>query len=172
MKYYYKKGLSLIEILLVLAILSMSLFPLSHILTLAKPVDLHTDDEYMATLLAQHVMESIIAKRKINLSYLPAMSDFKPIVSSSINQEPISEYFNYFSEFNGPVSEVNNPQLYWEINKYKCKVDTYLLDDNLFKVIVYISYTQNDREMKVYLERLFVQNESLPFENDNIKEED
>lgn len=158
------------EILLVLTVLSFSLFPLVHIIAMTSPVDLHTDDEYMATLLAQHVMETIIAKRANNPNYLPSVSDFRPVVASIGTLEQTSEFFNDFKEFNGPVSENLEPQLYWAMNKFKCRVDTYLLDDALFKVVVYITYVHDGRDMKVYVERLFAQNSILPQENDNKEE--
>lgn len=163
-----KKAVSLIEILLILAILSIAIVPFVHIISLSIPVDSHTDDEYMATLLAQHVMETIIAKRIKNPGFLPSVSESKPIVS--LNQtDKISEYFDYFEEFKGPVTKKQDSQLYWAIDKFKCKVDTYLLDSNLFKVVVYIIYQKDGREMKVYLERLFPYNNYI---GDNNVEDD
>ena len=148
-----KKAVSLIEILLILAILSIAIVPFVHIISLSIPIDSHTDDEYMANLLSQHVMETIIAKKIKNPNFLPSVSESKPIVSNQTDK--ISEYFDYFEEFKGPITKNQDSQLYWAIDKFKCKVDTYLLDSNLFKVVVYIIYKKDGREMKVYLERLF-----------------
>ncbi len=166
-----KQAASLIEILLVLAILSVAILPFVHIIGMSYPVDSHTDDEYMATLLAQHIMESIIAKRDKNPNFLPSVSELKPVVKANELSNNLSEYFSYFEEYKGPVTKSDEPQLYWSINKFKCKVDTYLLDSNIFKVVVYVIYQEDKREMKVYLERLFSQNNYID-EIDNDIEED
>ncbi|MBR4330350.1 MAG: prepilin-type N-terminal cleavage/methylation domain-containing protein [Candidatus Riflebacteria bacterium] len=167
-KYIKRKAFSLLETLLVLAILSVSIYPLAHIIYISMPLNLHTDDEYMATLLAHHVMETIVAKRAKDPSYIPAVSEACPVVSPPGSKEKISEYFTYFKEYGGPITEQNDPQLYWAISKFKCKVDTYFLDKNMFKVFVYIIYQKDGREMKVFFERLLPLNE-LP--SDDIGEE-
>ncbi len=159
------KDISLIEALLILALLSISIYPLAHIISLSKPIKLHTDDQYLATLLAHHVMETIIAKRAKDPSFLPKMSKAEPIVFTPAFSEPLCEYFKYFKEFNGPITETSDSQLYWALNKYKCKVDTYFLDENIFKVIVYIIYENNGKEMKIFFERLLPQSD-LSLSND------
>lgn len=154
-----RKAFSIIEILLVLAIISLSFFPLVHLIVMSLPVDYQDDDEYIATLLAHHVMETIIAKKAKNSDYIPSASDdYKPIVLNSEDAKNISEYFDYFEEFKGPVTKTSDPQLYWAINKFKCKISTYLIDTNLFKVIVYINYQKSGKENRVFLERLLSQN--------------
>ena len=163
-----RKAFSLLETLLVLAILSVSIYPLAHIIYISMPLNLHTDDEYMATLLAHHVMETIVAKRAKDPSYIPTVSEACPVVSPPGGKEKISEYFTDFKEYGGPVTEQNDPQLYWAISKFKCKVDTYFLDKNIFKVFVYIIYQKDGREMKVFFERLLPLNESP---SDDIVEE-
>lgn len=160
-----RKALSLLETLLVLAILSVSIYPLAHIIYISMPLNLHTDDEYMATLLAHHVMETIVAKRAKDPSYIPSVSEASPVVLPPGSSEKVSEYFSNFKEYNGPVNEKNDPQLYWAINKFKCKVDTYFLDKGMFKVFVYIIYQKDGREMKVFFERLLPLNESPSDEN-------
>ena len=160
-----RKALSLLETLLVLAILSVSIYPLAHIIYISMPLSLHTDDEYMATLLAHHVMETIVAKRAKDPSYIPSVSEASPVVLPPGSSEKVSEYFSNFKEYNGPVNEKNDPQLYWAINKFKCKVDTYFLDKGMFKVFVYIIYQKDGREMKVFFERLLPLNESPSDEN-------
>ena len=160
-----RKAFSLLETLLVLAILSVSIYPLAHIIYISMPLNLHTDDEYMATLLAHHVMETIVAKRAKDPSYIPSVSEASPVVLPPGSSEKVSEYFSNFKEYNGPVNEKNDPQLYWAINKFKCKVDTYFLDKGMFKVFVYIIYQKDGREMKVFFERLLPLNESPSDEN-------
>ncbi len=160
-----RKAFSLLETLLVLAILSVSIYPLAHIIYISMPLNLHTDDEYMATLLAHHVMETIVARRAKDPSYIPSVSEASPVVSLPGNSEKTSEYFTDFKEFGGPISEQKDPQLYWAISKFKCKVDTYFLDKGMFKVFVYIIYQKDGREMKVFFERLLPLNESPSDEN-------
>ena len=161
-----RKAISLLETLLVLAILSVSIYPLVHIIHISMPVTAHTDDEYMATLLAHHVMETIVARRAKDPSYIPSVSEACPVVRTSGSSDKISEYFSYFKEYNGPITETNDPQLYWTINNFKCKVDTYLLDKGMFKVFVYIIYKKDGREMKVFFERLLPLNEVPDAEDD------
>ncbi len=154
-----RKGTSLFETLLVLAILSVSIYPLAHIIYMSMPTVSHTDDEYLATLLAHHVMETIVARRAKDPSYLPSMSEACPVVASPEGNDKISEYFTDFKEYNGPVTETNDPQLYWAVKKFKCKVDTYFLDKNTFKVFVYIIYSKEGKDKKVFFERLLPVNE-------------
>ena len=163
-----KKALSLFETLLVMAILSVSIYPLVHIIYISMPISSHSDDEYMATLLAHHVMESIVAKRAKDPSYIPSVSEACPVALPSGSSDKISEYFSFFKEYNGSITETNDPQLYWAIKKFKCKVDTYFLDKDMFKVFVYIIYQKDGREMKVFFERLLPLNEALSDEqNEN-----
>ena len=165
-----KKGTSLFETLLILAILSVSIYPLAHIVYMSMPVVSHTDDEYLATLLAHHVMETIVAKRAKDPSYLPSISEACSIVASHEDSEKISEYFTDFKEYNGPITETNDPQLYWAVKKFKCKVDTYFLDKNTFKVFVYIIYSKEGKEKKVFFERLLPVNEISSDDYEDTKE--
>ena len=171
-KAFIKKGMSLIETLLILAILSIVIVPLAHIINIASPTESSEDDEYLAVLFAHHVMEEIIAKRALDPNFLPTVCKSAPIVSTIDNAKDINDYFKYFEEFKGPVTEANSPQLYWAMKKYKCKVDTYLLDSNMFKVVVYISYPKDGREMKVYFERLLPQVVNCSLDNNVNSEED
>ena len=157
---FKRKAFGLLETLLVLAILSVSIYPLAHIIYISMPLNLHTDDEYMATLLAHHVMETIVARRAKDPSYIPSVSEAAPVVSTPDSSEKISEYFSDFKEYGGPINEKNDSRLYRAISKFKCKVDTYFLDKNMFKVFVYIIYQKDGREMKVFFERLLPLNES------------
>ena len=171
-KKYIKKGMTLIETLLILAILSVALVPLVHIINMASPSESHADDEYLAVLFAHHVIEEIIAKRALNPNFLPTVCQASPIVLNPEDSNKVNEYFNYFEEFKGAITEKNSPQLYWAMKKYKCKVDTYLLDSDMFKVIVYVSYLKEGREIKVYLERLLPNINNIAFDNKSNNEED
>ena len=165
-----RKATSLLETLLVLAVLSVAIYPLVHIICISMPANLHTDDEYMATLLAHHVMETIVARRAKDPSYMPSVTEACPVVPSPGSSEKISEYFSFFKEYNGPITETKDPQLYWAINKFKCKIDTYFQDKGMFKVFVYIIYKKDGRDMKVFFERLLPLNEA-PSSDKNDSEE-
>lgn len=147
-------GISIIELLLALAILSVSMYPLVYVITIAEPAKLENDDEYIATMLAHHVIETIVARRAKDPSYLPHMSDSRPVVALTGSTQPVNEYFVNLPEYNDAIRETNEPQLYWSFNKFSCQADTYYLDDNIFKIIVYVTYPQEGRTMKVFFERL------------------
>ena len=165
-----KKDLSLIECLIVFAILSMSLFPLIQIIKFASPVNTNTDDEYLASLLAHHVMETIIAKRANNSSFFPSVSESYPVVLASESNK-ISEYFDDLPEFDGAINKTNSPRLFNAFNKYKCKIDSFFLDSNLFKIVVYISFNKNGHKTRVYFERLLPQN-NFEVEDKDIQDND
>jgi hypothetical protein len=111
----------------------------------------------MATLLAHHVVETIVAKRAQDPSYLPAMSYSEPVVQSAEHVEPVSQYFRTISPSGESITENDDSQLFWSLKPYKCQIDTYYLDESLFKAIVYITYQKEGRTMKVFFERLLPQ---------------
>ena len=57
------------------------------------------------------------------------------------------------------------------LDKYKCSIDTYFLDEKLFKVIVYVTYKKDGRNRKVFFERLFTQKNLYFGEEENEEEE-
>lgn len=161
-----KSGISLIEMLLALAILSVCLYPIAYITCIANTVSpgiTQSDDECLATLLAHHIMETIIAKRGCNSAYLPSMSKQAPVVQTSAGE--INEYFKDFSDSN-PKTVTADKQLLEKLSKFSCSVDTYYLDDNMFKVIVYVTYKRDGREIKTFFERLFTQGDIVVDESD------
>lgn len=163
-----RKGTTLIEMLLVLSILSVSMYPLVYIINIAVPPKINNDDEYMATLLAHHVIETIVARRAKDPYYLPQMCQSTPVVSTEGAHPIVNEYFANIAEYNGPITSTNEPQLYWSLNKFNCHADTYYLDENMFKIIVYVTYQKDGRTMKVFFERLLPLEESV----DNFDEEE
>lgn len=165
-KHRTKLGTSLIEMLLALAILSISMYPLVYIVNIAMPEKVHNDDEYLATMLAHHVIETIVAKRAKDPTYLPSMTSKSSVVNVVGSSELVSEYFRDLPEYNAPIMENIDPQLYWALNKFKCQTETYFLDENMFKVIVYITYEKDGREMKVFFERLLPQPETELYESE------
>lgn len=149
-----KRATSLMELLLALAILSAAMYPVVFIFRIGSPPKQNNQQEYMATLLAHHVIENIVARHAQNPSYLPTMSDAEPVVESVEHVEPVSRYFRELSDTGESITESSDPQLFWSLKPYKCQIDTYYLADGLFKVIVYITYQREGRTMKVFFERL------------------
>ena len=155
---FKRQGSNLLELLLALCILTGAFYPLMHIFRISIPTKQHSQKEMLATLLAHHVMESIIAKKITDPQYLPQMSDPEPIVSSPDSVDLVSEYFRYVSKSNNDITESESPELYWSLKPYSCRVDTYFLEGSIYKVIVNISYEQQGRIMNVFFERLLAQN--------------
>lgn len=152
-----RQGTNLLELLLALSILSAALYPIVYIFKLAAPPKQKTQTEYLATLLAHHVIETIVAKHASNPSFLPTMEEGAPLVQSSGSVEPVCEYFRFISESGGDIIEEDASEMFWSLKPFKCQIDTYYLDSALFKVIVYITYQQEGRDMKVFFERLLSQ---------------
>jgi hypothetical protein len=152
-----RSGTSLMELLLALAVLSAAMYPVVFIFRIGNPPKQTNHQEYTATLLAHHVIETIVARRAVNPSYLPAMSEPEPVVESAEHVEPVSQYFRNISANNDSITETNDSQLFWTLKPFKCQIDTYYLDGNLFKAIVYITYQREGRTMKVFFERLLPQ---------------
>ncbi|GAB4273924.1 MAG: hypothetical protein Kow0029_13920 [Candidatus Rifleibacteriota bacterium] len=159
-----RRGTNLLELLLALAILSGSLYPIVYIFKMAQPAREKTQNEFLATLLAHHVAETIVAGKIANKDYLPQMSEAKPVVSIADSAQQVSEFFKYISEKGEPVVEDDASQLYWPLKQFNCQLDTYYLEGLLYKVIIYITYNEDGRKMKVFLERLMAQPELIPDE--------
>ena len=146
------KNTNLLELLLALAVLSVSLYPIVYIFKLGQPTVKRTQKEFLATLLAHHVIETIVAAKNANPDYLPLMTAKEQVVETGNSVNNLSEYFLNASPNNLPI--MRNDGLYWSLKPFKCKVDTYYLEGSIYKVIVYISYFKEGKEMKVFLERL------------------
>ncbi len=151
---YSKSGTNLLELLLALSILTSALYPIVYLFKIAKPNQPKTQQEFLATLLAHHVVETMVAKKMMNAEYLPVMTESEPIVAEAVSGKSVSEYFNSFSPENDSVSEKSDKQIFWSLKPFSCQVDTYYLEGNLYKVIAYIGYTFEDKKMRVFLERL------------------
>ncbi len=153
-----RQGTNILELLLALSILSVSLYPIVYIFRIAHPPRQKTHTEYLATLLAHHAMETIIAKKALDPAYLPMMSDDQPVVESADAIANVSEYFRDISEKGENLNE-DDSQLYWSLKQFNCRIDTYYLEGALFKAIVYVSYIKDGRTMKVFFERLLSQSD-------------
>ena len=145
------------ELLLAMAVLSAAMYPIVFIFRIGSPPTQSNQQEYMATLLAHHVIETIVAMRAQNPSYLPTMSEPEPVVQSAENVEPVSQYFRHISSSSESITEIDDPQMFWSLKPYRCQIDTYYLTDRLFKAIVYITYQREGRTMRVFFERLLPQ---------------
>ncbi|MBI3039798.1 hypothetical protein HYY75_12265 [bacterium] len=152
-----KKGVTVTELLLTFCLLTISLAPLYYLYTLTKKPPERSNAELLAVLLAQHVVEAIVASKISNPESLPPMTSEEPLVTHDGDVRSVSIYFrNLFGKFQG-VSIEDDPVLYWAFKPYQCKLDTYYLEDQLYKVIAYISYQEENRQKRVYLERLLDQ---------------
>ncbi len=154
-----RRGINILELLLAMAILSVSLYPIVYIFRLARPIYQKTHTEYLATLLAHHTMESIIARKMNDKSYLPTMSDPQPIVETSESVSHVSSYFRGLSRTGDNFNEKEDPELFWSLKQFNCQIDTYYLEGNVFKVIVYVLYEKEGRKMRVFFERLLSRSE-------------
>ncbi len=157
-----RHGTSLFELLLVACVLSLSLAPLFYVFKLSRPPERESELEFTATLLAHHVLERIIAQKHANPESLPSMTSEEPIVVTPEGYRVVSEYFRNFLGKDLGLEESDNPKLYWALKPFTCQVDTYYLDDFLYKVIVYISYEELGRKKRVFLERLLAHHPPQP----------
>jgi len=152
-----KQSANILELLLALAILSVSMYPLVYIFRISQAPRQKTQTEYLATLLAHHVIESIIAHKAVDPAFLPAMSEAEPVVQSADSVAPVSYYFRNICASGENISENDPDQLFWHLKQFSCQIDTYYLEGALYKVIVYVSYLKEGRKMRVFFERLLPQ---------------
>ncbi|MBF0498540.1 MAG: hypothetical protein HQM09_00270 [Candidatus Riflebacteria bacterium] len=146
--------MGMLELLGVVCILSISLAPLFYLVRLTRTTERRSEAEFTATLLAQHVMERIVAMAMKNPSSLPPMTAEEPIVAEPDGSGSVSEYFRFLLGEYRTITPEDSPKLYWALKPFKCQVDTYYLEDRLYKLIVYISYDEEGRKKRIYLERL------------------
>lgn len=149
-----RRGATIMELLLATCFLSISLMPLLYLFNLTKKIPVRSESEFLATLLAQHVMEKIIGFCGENPDQLPSMSPEEPLVSAPDTPQNVSEYFREILGKTEGLGENDFPGLYWAMRQFKCQVDTYYLEDNLYKIIVYIFYEEGGQRKRVFLERL------------------
>ncbi|MBU1108778.1 MAG: hypothetical protein KKB51_19030 [Candidatus Riflebacteria bacterium] len=162
----HKQPTNILELLLALSILSVSMYPLVYIFRISQIPRQKTQTEYLATLLAHHVIETIVARKSVDPSFLPFMSDAEPVVQSADSVAPVSNYFRGICENGENITENGPSQLFWHLKQFNCQIDTYYLEGALYKVIVYISYQNEGRNMRVFFERLLPQSDSVEQESD------
>jgi len=146
--------MGMLELLGVFCILSISLAPLLYLVRLTKGAEERSEMEFTATLLAQHVMEKIVALSIVNPGSLPPMTPEQPLVAGPDGAGAVSEYFRFLLGDYRTITQEESPKLYWALKPFSCQVDTYYLEDRIYKVIVYIGYEEDARRKRIYLERL------------------
>lgn len=146
--------MGMLELLGVFCILSISLAPLLYLIRLTKGAEERSEMEFTATLLAQHVMEKIVALSLAQPGTLPPMTPEQPLVAGPDGSGTVSEYFRFLLGDFRTITQEESPKLYWALKPFSCQVDTYYLEDRLYKVIVYIAYEEDARRKRIYLERL------------------
>lgn len=160
---YNKSGVNLFELLLALAIVSALLYPMMIIIRTSKSPLNESPKELLATFLAHHVMEKIIAKKSVDYDYLPRMNEEEPLVDVAGSVLPVSQFFrhNTGEKLISPSDEA----LYDIVRNYKCKIDTYYLENSMYKVIVYISFIEENTRKRVFLTRILPRTDSRnPFD--------
>ncbi|MBF0405935.1 MAG: hypothetical protein HQM10_01170 [Candidatus Riflebacteria bacterium] len=151
-----KSGVGILELLGVACILSLSIGPLFHLMKLTRMAEQKSEMEFMATLVAHHVMERIVALSQKNPEKLPPMSSEKPVIMQPEQNEPESDYFSFTDGKYKTLSSEDSPELFSALSPFKCQVDTYFLEDSLYKIIVYVIFEENQIKKRIYLERLLV----------------
>ena len=149
-----RRGSSLLELLFATCILSVSLAPLFYIFYFTRKAQVQSEMEFMASLLAQHVMEEIVGYCHNHPDALPPMTGEEPIVLSAGMPQKVSEYFREILDCHEGIDDKTHPSLYWSMKPFTCQVDTYFLEANLYKVIVYILYEESGQKKRVFAERL------------------
>lgn len=145
-----------LELLLTLALLTACAYPAVYMFCTSSPKTKGSQAKYTAVLLAHHVMESIIAKKLINPEYVPDI-----IPSEKVAQT--GEFFKLLNSPNEP-SKAAYSRLAKALNGFEYRVDTYYLEENVYKIIVYVTYQLDGNEMSIFFERL------LPQESDAMRQ--
>lgn len=145
---------TLIGLLLCLAILTLALYPVVFLVHLSAPNKLSSQNEYLATLLAHHATETLVAKRALDKGYLPKIANNAPVVVKINSAEQNHPYFQGLLPHGHDLNEVTDPVLFWAFNPFSFTLDNYLLDNNLFKAICKINYVKDGKTMQVFFERL------------------
>jgi hypothetical protein len=158
-----------LELLLAVCLLSVSLGPLFYLFNITKRHQPQSDMEMLGTLLAQHAMERIVAQCAAAPEMLPTMTSEEPVVASPDTPQVVSEYFRDLLNTPEGITESDSSALFWAFKPFKCQVDTYYIEDNLYKAIVYIHYEEGGQRKRVFLERLISRNQPPmpPADEDN-----
>ena len=146
-------GATLIEILLCFAILSTSLYPIAFLFQNFGINNKTSEKEFLATLIAHHATETLIAKRSIDPSYIPKMTSNAPVAMKSEIPEIPHEYFESITASGSYITDSNESKLFNVIKDFTFTIDTYLLDTRFYKVICKINYNENNKNKQIFFER-------------------
>jgi hypothetical protein len=121
---------------------------------LSAPNKLSSQNEYLATLLAHHATETLIAQKALDKAYLPKIAQNLPVVVKTNSAEQSHPYFNGLLPNGQDLNETTDPILFWAFTPFTLSIDNYLLDNNLFKAICKVSYIKDSKTMQIFFERL------------------
>lgn len=141
------------EILLCFAILSVSLYPIAFLFQHAGIDEKSSDGEMLATMLAHHATETLIAMRAKDASYIPQSAKNAPVAMRTDSPNVPHEYFKSINADGTCITNLNNPKLFELIKDYAFTIDTYLRDTRFYKTICKINYSQNGSNKQVFFER-------------------
>ncbi len=151
---FSRPGQGLLELLLAASIFTVALVPLMYLFRLSRPPEKTSEMEFTATLLAHHVMEKILAEKLSDPRYLPPVTSEDPTVVIPGKLQPVSEFFRGILGKETGLEETDQAKLYWLLKPFSCQVNNYYLDDYIYKIIVYITYEEEGKNKRVFVEHL------------------
>ncbi len=154
---HLRRAMTMVELLIAFSVLSLALAPLCYLFSFSSGDRQTSDREVFANLLAHHVLESILAARLEDPQQLPAMSAEEDIVGTDGQYHQTSAHFARLLGASESARPDDHPQLFAALRGYRCKVDTYYLDHQLYRVLVFVSFEEGGRRKQVYLERMLGQ---------------
>lgn len=150
-----KREFNIIDILIIIALISFLFIPIVQLIEYFSPKESQTYEDHMAKILANHAMENILTIKKQNPSWLPSITEYKPVLIASGVSYVFGEYFEDFSK-NCNI-KTGDSNLFSILKKYNYKIDTYFSDSNKFKVVVYVTYEKNNKFKRAFAETLLSQ---------------
>lgn len=156
----YADSATLIELLICLAILSSTLYPLVYMLQLSRPKHPSSQNEYLATLLAHHATEALVAKRALSPDYLPEIVSNSPVVVHKNSANRPHTLFDSLMPDGAQMNETNDSEVFWAFKPFNFSIDTYIADNNFYKVICQVNYTSNNLKSRIYFDKLISLNQS------------
>lgn len=161
-------GATLIEILLCFAILSASLYPIAFLFQHIGIDDRNSKKEFLATLLAHHATETLIAKRSLDASYVPQIANRMPVAMQTDSPLVPHEYFKAITPNGNCITNLNKPKIFNEIKDFTFSIATYLIDTRFYTAICTIHYSEKGKQKQVFFQRLLYGINKNPDElNDN-----
>ena len=132
----------------------MALYPIAFLFQHIGIDNKISEKEFIATLIAHHATETLIAKRSIDPSYIPQMTANAPVVMKSESTVIPHEYFTTITASGTYITKSDNSKLFEAIKDLTFTIDTYLLDTRFYKVICRINYKNKNKNKQIFFERL------------------